>query len=199
MPVRTKGTTLMEIPMIEMSQVLALARGKRTIGIDGLPVSGKSTLADQLEAQLGATCLYLDDFVLPEDLWARPLRPAFPFPYIHYAQFLAAASALAATRTCTYRPYDWASGQLAGPRELQAGSGPVIIEGVSALCETLAPLYDLKIWVQSDPATTLAAAYGRGPGNWRKQWQDYFLPSVELYMATDPLERADVSVMGRGA
>lgn len=185
--------------MIETAQALALAKGKRAIGIDGLPVSGKSTLAEHLQAELGAVCLYLDDFVIPEDLWPWPHRPAYPFPYMRYAEFLEAAAALTTDQTCTYQPYDWATRQLAGPRTLHAGAGPVVIEGVSALCETLSPFYDLRIWVQSDAATTLAAAYDRNGHSWHRQWRDYFLPSVELYMATHPRDRADVVVRGRGA
>ena len=34
--------------------------------------------------------------------------------------------------------------------------GPVIVEGVSALHPDLAPLYDLRIWVESDAATVLS-------------------------------------------
>lgn len=191
-------TRLMQAEMIEMPQLLALVAGKRTIAIDGLPVSGKSTLSDHLQAHLGATCLYLDDFVLPESLWPRPHQPAYPFPYIRYAEFLVKATALAQNRTCTYQPYDWASGQLAAPRTLQAGSAPVIIEGVSAFCATLSPLFDLRIWVQSDSTTMLAAAHRRGIGSWQGHWRDYFLPSVELYLATNPFTRADAIFRGRG-
>lgn len=185
--------------MIDQSDVMELARGKRAIGIDGLPVSGKSTLAEALESELGAVCLYLDDFVIPDPLWPRPLRPAYPFPYIRHADFLATAAALVATRTCAFRPYDWDSGQLAAPRTLEAHDRPVIIEGASALDPALAPLYDLRLWVESDRATTLDAALARGVGPWADQWRDYFLPSVDLYMRTNPRGRADHIMAGRGA
>ena len=52
----------------------------RLVAIDGLPVSGKSSLAGRLEAELGATIVYLDDFVRPEAEWRGKVAPAFPFP-----------------------------------------------------------------------------------------------------------------------
>jgi hypothetical protein len=61
--------------------------GPLIVAVDGLPVSGKSTLADRLETELGARTVYLDDFVRPEAEWRGKVGPAFPFPYIRYEQF----------------------------------------------------------------------------------------------------------------
>lgn len=184
--------------MIELSDVINAARDKQTIGIDGWPVSGKSTLFEQLQRDIGAVCLYLDDFVLPESQWPVPHRPGYPFPYIRYDAFLDAARQLATQRHCVLQPYDWASGELGPSRILTAEDRPVVIEGVSALCEVLAPLYDLRIWVESDLQSTLLAAEARGTGTWSAKWRDYFLPSVGHYAITRPRERADLIVRGRG-
>ena len=73
-----------------------------------------------------------------------------------------------------------------------------MVEGVSALHPDLTPLCDLRIWVDSDPATTLQASLARGVGEWANEWRDLFLPSVELYAATNPRARADLIVAGRG-
>ena len=75
---------------------------------------------------------------------------------------------------------------------------PVIVEGVSSLHPDLARLYDLRIWVESDAATVLAAAGARGVGNWAREWEIMFVPSVALYLQTDPIGRADVLAAGRG-
>ena len=57
--------------VIDMDDAVALLHGRpqRLVAIDGLPVSGKSTLADRLAHELGAAIVYLDDFVRPEAEW----------------------------------------------------------------------------------------------------------------------------------
>ena len=173
--------------------------GRRLLAIDGLPVSGKSTLADRLEAELGATIVYLDDFVRPEAEWRGKVGPAFPFPYIRYDEFSQAVMTLVQRQTARYRRYDWAAGRLADAVTEIGADGLVVIEGVSTLNPDLAPLYDLRLWVESDAATTLDASLARGVGDWEREWRDLFMPSVALYLASDPRPRADHIVAGRGA
>ncbi|MGK9231820.1 hypothetical protein KXS07_09335 [Inquilinus limosus] len=179
---------------------LALANpAARLIAIDGLPVSGKSTLAERIAGALHADCIYLDDFVKPESEWRSRNQPSFPFDYIRYDEFLETVKSLARDKKCTFRPYDWESGRVRDePRTIRLVK-PAIIEGVSALHPELAPLYDLRIWVDSDAATTLSAALQRGVGAWQREWRELFLPSVNLYLQTKPWERAELRVAGRGA
>ena len=187
--------------MIEMHELPALIRKHpdiRLVGIDGLPVSGKSTLADRLIAEFGAQVIYLDDFVLPPDEWPAPIRPDFPFPYIRHEAFFSAVEALALHGRCLYQLYDWHSGALGPWKEVRLGQNLVVIEGVSALSARLVPLYDLRVWVESDASTALTASLARGVGGWESQWRDLFMPSVEIYLQTVPKERADLIVAGRG-
>lgn len=169
------------------------------VGVDGLPVSGKSTLADKLINEFGATVLYLDDFVLPQEQWPEPLTPGYPFPYIRHEAFFAAVETLAETGACRYQLYDWGTGSLGLWREVGLDNNLVVVEGVSALAERLAPLYGLKIWVESDAATTLDASLARGVGAWEHYWRELFMPSVALYLQTNPRDRADMILSGRGA
>jgi uridine kinase len=188
--------------MIEFDAAVDLIgalRGKRLVAIDGLPVSGKSTLAGRLEAQLGATIVYLDDFVRPEAEWRGKVGPAFPFPYMRYDDFCQAVMTLAEGRVARYRGYDWAAGRLAGAWTEIDPDGLVVVEGVSALNPELAPVYDLRLWVESDAATTLEASLARGVGDWEREWRTLFMPSVALYLATEPWLRADHIVAGRGS
>lgn len=171
----------------------------KLIGIDGLPVAGKSSLADRLIETFGAQLIYLDDFVLPQEQWPDPIEPGFPFPYMRHEAFFEAVETLARTGACRYQLYDWESGALGPWKEIQLGNKLVIVEGVSAVAQRLAHLYDLKIWVESDAATTLKASLDRGVGAWERQWRDLFMPSVARYMETRPMERADIVVAGRGA
>jgi uridine kinase len=183
----------------EVEERIAAAPKPLLVAIDGLPLAGKSTLAERLIAAFGAPCLWLDDFVRPQAEWPPGEAPAFPFDYIRYGDFLAAVRALAAEGRCRYRTYDWETGRLADQPKTLARGPVTIVEGVSALHPDLAPLYDLRLWVESDPATTLAAARTRGVGDWDREWEHRFLPSVALYLRTDPKARADLIVAGRGA
>lgn len=188
--------------MIGFDEALAIAAGPpdiRFVAIDGLPVSGKSTLAERFEASLGAQCVYLDDFVKPEAQWRSRSVPSFPFDYIRYDEFLAAVTSLTRGHACRYRLYDWSTGQLRDDHREVRPEGLIVIEGVSSLHPELAPLYDLRFWVESDAATTLAASLQRGVGTWEREWRELFLPSAALYLATGPEERADYRVAGRGA
>lgn len=185
--------------LLAPDEAVALAASCRFIAIDGLPVSGKSTLGDRMAEAIGAQVIYLDDFVRPESEWRGMIAPEFPFAYIRYAAFLEAAKTLIQTGECRYFPYDWRKGKTSSePRVLRA-TGPVIVEGVSALHPELAPLYNLRFWVESDAASVLDASLQRGVGDWAKEWRELFLPSVALYLATDPEARADFRVRGRGA
>jgi uridine kinase len=187
--------------LISAEAAIAVARGRpeaRIIAIDGLPVSGKSTLADRLAGELGANAVFLDDFVRPEAEWRGQIGPGFPFGYIRYEAFVAAVKALRREGRCAYRPYDWASGTLDEVKVVTLDR-PVIVEGVSALNPELAPIYDLSFWVESDAATTLGAALARGVGDWEPEWRELFMPSVELYLTSRPWDRAEFRVAGRGA
>ena len=58
--------------MLDFEEVIARVTqwpGLRLVAIDGLPLAGKSTLADRLAVAAGAECIRLDDFVKPEAEW----------------------------------------------------------------------------------------------------------------------------------
>ena len=176
----------------------AVSSGARLIAIDGLPVAGKSTLAERIVAATGGVGIFLDDFVRPEAEWRGKIDPSFPFGYIRYDAFLEAVSSLAAQGHCSYRPYDWATGQPSESARTVTLDRPVVVEGVSALHPDLCPLYDLRFWVESDPASMLDAALNRGVGDWAEEWRALFVPSVQLYLRGNPSARADLVVQGRG-
>jgi uridine kinase len=172
--------------------------GLRLVAIDGLPLAGKSTLADRLAVAAGAQCIRLDDFVKPEAEWRSHDQPSFPFDFIRYSEFMAAVMGLATSGRCSFRPYDFETARIESTvREIRVDR-LVIVEGLSALHVDLAPLYNLRIWVESDAQSTLAASAQRGMGPWAREWRELFLPSVELYLLTKPWDRADIVARGRG-
>ena len=189
--------------MLSFDEMIAFVSRRpqpRLLAVDGLPLAGKTTLADRLAAAVGGACVSLDDFIRPEREWRWRDRPSFPFDFIRYDEFAGAVRGLATAGECRYRPWDYRTGERADlDRVARLLDGPVIVEGVSALHPDLAPLYDLRIWVESDAATVLDAARVRGVGNWAREWEVMFVPSVALYLRTDPVGRADLLAAGRGA
>ena len=142
--------------MLSFDNVVASISGRadlRLVGVDGLPLAGKSTLADQLAAATGGACVYLDDFVKPETEWRWHDRPSFPFDYVRYEEFLNAVASLATRGCCRYRPYDFAADSIAEAERVVRMDRPVIVQGVSAL------------YLQTDPkgrADIVAAGRGFG-------------------------------------
>jgi hypothetical protein len=141
---------------------------------------------------------YLDDFVLPERNWPFGIGPAFPFEYIRYDEFLDAIRALASHGTCSFRPFDWSTFEILAEKRTVSLSKYAVVEGVSSLNRSLCNLYRLKIFIASDRATTLQAAFNRGVGPWGNQWRELFLPSADIYMETRPQARSDLLIAGRG-
>ena len=190
---------VIRLTMGEAIERLAALPARLLVGIDGLPCSGKSTLVDQVAARSTIASLSLDDFVLPRTVWPADIRPAFPFAYVRHAEFFAAVRELHETGSATITPFDWDRYRLGTPHRLERGNRALFVEGVSALAAELVSVYDLKVFVESDRTTVLAAARARGLGPWADEWPTLFLPSADLYMATQPQARADWIVAGRGA
>lgn len=169
------------------------------IAIDGLPCSGKTTLAELLQRRLEVDYVGLDEFILPEQDWVSRNKPTFPFEFIRYEEFVSAIRSLATIGECSFYPFDFDTLIISQQSRTVTVAKPVVIEGVSSLNPTLCPLYDIRIFVDSDRTTTLQAAIQRGVGHWETEWRELFLPSVDLYMLTEPQNRADLIVAGRGA
>lgn len=167
------------------------------IAIDGAPLSGKSTLARNLADMFGLGLLSLDDFVRPEEDWEGAL-PAYPFPYFRNDEFASVLKALRDEGQCFYYPFDWEIGFVSPEPRFIVRDKPILIEGVSVLDPALTAFYDLRFYVESDLQTPTDAQAARDGGRWADHWRDLFLPSVELYAATEPKTRADFLVKGRG-
>jgi uridine kinase len=183
----------------EVERLVGARLGEKIlIAIDGRPLSGKSTTALKLAARFGLPVLAYDDFFAGPGSWAGQ-APAYPFPFFRHHAFAQAIKALKREGRCSYRAYDWDAGAESAKLTEIEWRGPLIIEGCCILTEALAPLYDLRFFIESDPATTHAAAMARDGTHWEAEWRDMFLPSVDLYMKTKPQKRADHIVRGRGA
>jgi uridine kinase len=179
--------------------IASRAPAPRLIAIDGLPLSGKTTLADRLADRFGWPILTLDDFYLPSEDWPADIAPGFPFPFFRLDEFREAAQSLRDKGECAWRPIDWPTLTVSEtPSRIQT-DGPVIVEGCSVLDPKLTDLYDLRIFVASDRTTLVEAQKARdGENVLSEDWARLFLPSVDIYMQTEPWRRADIVVAGRG-
>ena len=195
------STTDKRLSADEAAAALAgLNAAPRLIAVDGLPLSGKSTLAGSLADRFGWAVLEFDDFYLPAEDWPPSIEPAFPFPFFRLDEFRAAVRSLHEQGECSWRPIDWPTLTVQPePRHIGRGQ-PVIVEGCSVLDPALADLYDFRLFVESDRSTLAAAQKARDGVNVLSElWAKLFLPSVDIYMRTRPDERADLVVAGRGS
>jgi hypothetical protein len=186
---------------ISVDQACDLVRstGARLIAIDGLPCSGKSALAARLVCGFGFQTVPLDDFFMPLSDWPSPISPSFPFPFYRYGEFLAAVEALAKFGSCKYLPFDWDEMRISeGHRSAYLADGPVIVEGTSSLHPRIAPLYNMRLFLESHEPTILDAVLERDGNFFDKEWRNLWLPSVSIYMETNPRARADYLITGRG-
>ena len=72
---------------------------------------------------------------------------------------------------------------------------PLAGRKVLIIVENLPVPFDRRVWQE---ATTLAASLARGVGDWEHEWREVFMPSVALYLETEPKRRADFIIAGRG-
>jgi uridine kinase len=167
------------------------------IAIDGLPLAGKSTLADRFVREFGFALLAIDSFVQPG--WTENFEPGYPFAFFRLDEFHAAIRALRNEGMCAFYPYDWEGDFISPDAQVIYRDKPIVIEGASTLDPALVDSYDLRFFVDSDEASLMDARQARDGSVSRAAWERLVLPSVAAYMRTGPADRADFIVRGRGA
>lgn len=170
-----------------------------TVGIDGGGAAGKSTLAEKLRI-LGerVDVVHMDDFYRPS--WEIPLVTPdmiggnFDWEKM-YRQVL---GPLTRDEPGRYQPYDWRIDNFLDWVNVPVG-GIVLIEGCYSIRAELAPLYDLRIWVDSPRDFRFQRGVARDGEISRELWANVWLPAEDVYFAVQhPEQSADIILSGTG-
>lgn len=167
-------------------------RARAVIAVDGRSAGGKSTLTVRLAAALGAQVVHTDDVAWWHDFftWDDLLIGGVLEPYL-------TGDAVA------FRPPAWQERGREGAITVANNCSVILIEGVGASRNSLAPYLSAAVWVQSD--WTLAEARGiardmqgeRPDAAEAKRFWDDWQAEERSFLAGDrPWERADVVVCG---
>jgi len=170
-------------------QVLALARSRparlgatRLICIDGPAGSGKTTLAEELAAEAGATVVHLDELL---DGWTGGL------PNVVDALVSDILVPLAAGRAATYHRYDWHAGRFAEWMPVPS-SDLLIVEGVGSGSKAAAAYASAVVWVEAPHDLRKSRGLTRDGDDFAPYWEAWALMEAEHFARESTRSRADV-------
>jgi uridine kinase len=151
--------------MREMKRLLAAidaaaprAGSTRVIAIDGRAGAGKSTLAEALASRIGAPIVALEDLYGGWDGLDRGVALLSGSVLVPLTQ----------GRAASVPRYDWAARAWGEPWALEP-PGVLIVEGVGAGAEALAPYTSVLVWLECDDAVRRERWLDRRPsdaGEW---------------------------------
>ncbi|WP_019148742.1 uridine kinase family protein [Timonella senegalensis] len=163
------------------------AGGPRIVCIDGPAGSGKTTLAAQLAAPLGAPTVHMDDLY---DGWTGVEKGAD----ILVADIL---TPLAAGKPAHYRRYDWVLGEYAERHHVE-DVGWLVVEGCASATTIVDNFGPFIIWVETDSHTRLARGLERDGQDMEENWRAFMELEMVLYEHNRTRERAHVRLDGYG-
>lgn len=179
-----------EIPVISpdqshailQSRVESLLAGQERVllAIDGNSCAGKTTLAAELGALLGATVFHMDDYFLQPQM-RTPERLSQPGGNVDAERFLAEVL-LPASRgeTAQVQKYD-CHADLLLPAVAVSPKRIVLVEGAYSLHPLLSTYYDLRVFYRIDPALQAARILARNGAQTLKVFQSRWIPLENKY------------------
>jgi uridine kinase len=152
----------------------------RVVLVDGRSGAGKTTLADDLGAELGAAVLHMDELYPGWD----GLAPA--------AAFLPALLArVAAGEPVRYRRWDWALDRWGAEHDLGRPS-VLVVEGAGAGSRAAAAYASLLVWVDAPADERYRRAMARDGDTFRPHWDRWAAQEDAHFAAEHTPSRADV-------
>ncbi|MEU4241037.1 hypothetical protein [Actinoplanes sp. NPDC026619] len=159
----------------------------RIIAVDGRGGGGKTALAGRLAREMQpAGVVHSDDVAWAHSRfgWDGLMRGGVLEP-------------LRAGEAVHYRPSGWDADGREGWLDVASGLSAVIVEGVGVSRRTLAALFDVVVWVQSDFAEAKRrgisrdmAELGRGAAAAQLNWDEWAAEEVPFLLADQPWQRA---------
>lgn len=171
-----------------------LQKGSAVIAIEGGSASGKSTLADILQAVYDCQVLHTDDFFLrPEQ--RTPARLAEVGGNLDRERFCdEVLQPLSAGQPIRYRRFDCMTQTLGEPLTVQKGK-LTVIEGAYSLHPAFGKYYDLAIFLDISPDLQRKRITVRNAGPFADRFFNEWIPMENAYfLATDVKVRADLHI-----
>lgn len=161
----------------------------RVIAIDGMAGSGKTTLANDLRQVLGCGVVRMDDFFLPMELRTQD-RMEEAGGNIHYERFQEEVIPFVSCQGgFSYRRFDCGIMDYGEPVSIEPGSLR-IVEGSYCCHPAFGNYADLRIFVETDPATQMDRIARREIPDWMVDaFRDRWIPMENRYHNTFELRR----------
>ena len=191
-------------PAVVAGELVGLARrgqersartGPLVVAVDGRSAGGKSTVAGRLAEAIGpGTVVHTDDVAWNHGFfdWDGLLVDGVLAP-------------LSRGEAVAFRPPAWVEHGRPGAVEVPAGVDVVLVEGVGASRQSLAPHLDAAVWVQSDAdeanrrGIERDITLGRNRAEAVAFWDEWMVQELPFLAADRPWERADLVVCGTPA
>ena len=150
------------------------------IAIDGRAASGKSTLAANMKATMGAEVIHMDDFFLPAELRTTE-RLAQPGGNIHYERFTGEVLPhLRSGRAFEYRIFDCGAMDYVGTRQV-AEADILVVEGVYSRHPAFGKYFDLAVFCDIDPTEQIHRIEKRNGTHLANLFATKWIPMEEKY------------------
>lgn len=172
------------------------------IALDGRSGAGKSTIARELAAELGATVVEGDDFYAggSEAEWDTRSAAEKAALCIDWHRLRSEAlEPLLAGRPATWHPYDFETGAIQAPhtRSVQP-AGVIILDGVYSGRPELADLVDLAVLVELEDSERRARLAKRESEYFLREWFARWDEAEQYYFEKIcPRARFDIVVNGK--
>ncbi len=176
------------LPIICAIADLARRKNHVILAIDGPAAAGKSTLAQLLATLYEAPVIHMDDFFLPPTLRTSE-RLAKPGGNLHRERFLEEViPSLRQNLSFSYGLYNCSQQRIDGAQQIPAA--PLhIVEGSYSHHPDWQNIYDLRIFLQVDPADQERRIRQRNGEEMWKRFRDLWIPMEHNYFETFDIMR----------